>query len=140
MKENKKLWTLFGVLANFFSWGLPLVFVGIVYGAFLFSNSIVIVFGVALIVVFAVIMRSLKGVAENGYAMNAKVARSFRITVPLMLLVGFVAAVNVGIASLVPLIMVFAIGNILAQPLYVLQYRVSKAYVRDTGVNELLDR
>jgi hypothetical protein len=67
--KNKTLWVLFTVLTQFFSWFLPLVIVAIKYGAFILSNSIVVVFGIAIGISLWVIIKFLKDTAENGYGL-----------------------------------------------------------------------
>lgn len=65
-------------------------------------------------------------------------ARSIRFVMPLTLITSLVVIINVGLGTFVPLILLFLIGNILAQPLGVLGYYFGPSYVRDTGINKIL--
>jgi heme/copper-type cytochrome/quinol oxidase subunit 2 len=138
--KNKTLWILFTVMTQLFSWGIPVAFVAIEYGAFIMSNSIVIVFALAIGLALWVILKYLKDAAENGYGLYAKVARSIRFVMPLTIITSLVVIVNTGLGAFVPLILVFLIGNILAQPMSVLGYYYGPSYIRDTGINKLVNK
>ena len=136
--KNKTLWILFTVMTQLLSWVIPVAVVAIEYGAFIMSNSIVIVFALAIGLALWVILKYLKDVAENGYGLYAKVARSIRFVMPLTIITLLVVIINTGLGAFVPLILVFLIGNILAQPMSVLGYYYGPKYQNDVGINKLL--
>lgn len=138
--KNKKLWIIFTTAAQIFSWVAPLTYVAIEYGVFLMNNSVVLMFAIGFGIAIWLILKHLKDTAENGYGLFAKVARAIRFVMPLAIITSLVIVINTGLGAFVPVILIFLAGNIIAQPLSVLGYYFGPAYIRDVGINKLVEK
>jgi len=138
--KNKFLWILFTAIYHILSWGSVLVYAGIKYGAFIMTHSILTMFGFGAAVAVVLMLQSLKEIAEHGYGLARRIARSVRKIVPMLALLAFVLLVNINIASFYSIILFTLIANIIAQPFGVLGYRFGPQYIEDTGANRILKK
>ena len=142
MTGNKSLYWIFTIIRNLLSWVGLVVYAGFKYGSLLETPgaAIVIVFGLAVGFAIWMIMRSLKEVAETGYGMAKKLARAVRFGVPLVAGLVITLALNSNIAGIVDILVVGFAGNLLAIPFWVLAYRCSNEWIRDTGINAIVKK
>lgn len=142
MTGNKNLYWLFTIIRNLLSWVGLVVYAGFKYGTFLAAEGAGIVIMFALAIAFAVVMwlRSLKEVAETGYGMAKKLARAVRFGIPLIAGLAATLILKSNIAGIVDILVIGFAGNIAAIPFWMLAYRCSQEYVRDTGINAIIKK
>jgi hypothetical protein len=90
-------------------------------------------------VVFAIryIMFKMKMVAQDGFRMTKEFARELRYFFPIAIFLLVVTAIENNIAGITDIVRVTLLMNLLAAPLRLLSYRLSKRYENDTGTQKL---
>lgn len=137
--KNKTLYIVFSILKHLLGWVGLLVYTLIKYGAYVKdTNSIVILFGFSLVLIVWFLLRNLKGVAENGYAMTRELARAARFVVPMIFVFIVVLVLDSNIGGITDIITFFTAGAILGRMCGVVAYRMGPVYVRDCGINRLV--
>lgn len=140
-KRNKILCVVFGVLEHLTGWVALLIYAGIKYGVYLKEvNKIVLLFIFASVLGVWFLFKSLKEVSETGYAMSRQVARALRFIIPMVFVFGIVTVLDKNLGGIVDLLQFFTVGVIVSRVFNVLSYRFSKRYIRDTGINTLVNK
>lgn len=142
MTGNKNLYWLFTIIRSLLSGVGLVVYAGFKYGTLLATEGAAVVIVFALAIGFAIwmLMRSLKEVAETGYGMAKKIARAVRFGIPLVLGLAATLILNRNIAGIVDILIIGFAGNIAAIPFWILAYRCSNEYIRDTGINAIVKK
>lgn len=93
-------------------------------------------------VVFALryVLYRLKMTAQDGYGVSKEVARELRYVFPIAIFLAVVMAIETNVAGLSDVVRVTLLLNLLAAPLRLVSYRLSKRYDNDTGTQKLLNR
>ncbi len=83
------------------------------------------------------VLYRLKMTAQDGYGLSKEVAREMRYFFPLLLFLGVVMAIETNVAGISDVVRVTLIMNLLAAPLRLTSYRLSKRYENDTAGHKL---
>jgi hypothetical protein len=83
------------------------------------------------------VLYRLKMTAQDGYGMSKEMARELRYFFPLLIFLGVVMAIETNVAGISDVVRVTLIMNLLAAPLRLISYRLSKRYDNDTGTQKL---
>jgi cellobiose-specific phosphotransferase system component IIC len=92
---------------------------------------------IALVFAARYILYRLKMTAQDGYGMSKEMARELRYFFPLLIFLAIVMAIETNVAGISDVVRVTLIMNLLAAPLRLVSYRLSKRYDNDTGTQKL---
>ncbi len=140
MRNNKRLWIIFGVIYQILSWGVVVGYSAIKYGSILQGNGLAIAAIVGFVFAIWMMMRALKDTAENGYGIMRKLARNGRTAIPLFIILGIVMILNRNIAGIVDVITIGVACNLIAMPFGILSYYAGPQYTEDTSANRILEK
>ena len=139
--KNKTLWLVAGILQQVFSWGILLIYTIVKYGALVMAPKVAALALVSLGLMLSVwmILRNLKDTADNGYGLAKRTAIAVRRFIPLLFVLGVVVVLNGNLAGIVDLLELLIGGNLIAIPLGLASYYYGPAYIRDTGINRIVE-
>ena len=95
---------------------------------------------IALVFALRYILYRLKMTAHDGYGMSKEVARELRYVLPIGIFLATVMAIETNVAGISDVVRVTLLLNLLAAPMRLVSYRLSKRYENDTGTQKLLNR
>lgn len=92
---------------------------------------------IAFVFALRYLLYRLKMTAQDGYGVSKEVARELRYVFPMAIFLGVVVALESNIAGVSDVARVTLLLNILAAPMRLMSYRLSKRYENDTAAGKL---
>lgn len=92
---------------------------------------------IALVFALRYVLYRLKMTAQDGYGVSKEVARELRYVFPIAIFLAVVMAIETNVAGISDVVRVTLLLNILAAPMRLVSYRLSKRYENDTAAGKL---
>jgi len=104
------------------------------------TGLITLATGLTLVFALRYVLYRLKMTAQDGFGMSKELAREMRFFIPMGIFLAVVLGIESNVAGVSDVTKVALVFNLIAAPLRLISYRLSRRYENDTGVQKMISK
>lgn len=104
------------------------------------TGLITLATGLTLVFALRYVLYRLKMTAQDGFGMSKEMARELRFFIPMGIFLAVVLGIEGNVAGIADVTRVALVFNLVAAPMRLISYRLSRRYENDTGVQKMLNK
>lgn len=104
------------------------------------TGLITLATGLTLVFALRYVLYRLKMTAQDGFGISKEMARELRFFIPMGIFLAVVLGIESNVAGIADVTRVALVFNLVAAPIRLISYRLSRRYENDTGVQKMLTK
>lgn len=104
------------------------------------TGLITLTTGLTLVFALRYVLYRLKMTAQDGFGISKEMARELRFFIPMLIFLLVILGIESNVAGISDVTRVALVFNLVAAPMRLISYRLSRRYENDTGVQKMLNK